>query len=653
MTEIAYVKFFNLSREWMIERLAVESSDAASLKRQRIRRAILCAVLFLLASGVRLLHWQDSGAAFEQGKILPAALIRSYEREADRISDQGSILFPQETVDEGDARMIVHPPGYSILIAAMTDRETRSYTRLRLFQILLDSLSTTVVFLIAAELLPLAAAFIAGLLTALSPHLAYYSLWLTPESAAVLPVLLAVYLTLRNSRHRLISAAVAGVCVGVACWLRANCLLLAPFLAIMILLLFERGKKLRAAGVMVAAALAVIAPITIRNYVVYGRFIPLSLGSGITLVEGIADYDTEERFGMPDDDRASLLKDVEWHNRPDYGGNLWSPDGVERDRARFARGFSVIRSNPGWFLGVMLRRSAFMLRYNGSGSQRWPMSTANVPVISSEPQFGHAVSMPEDAQPALSVSPTALMAEGEKLEAEVSIIEDGRLLEVAGDESAFADQFASAPVAVKKNTDYVLTLRVKLNQGRMAVKVTDAARRIALASTILEIDQKRSKKKKQDEAEGEQTLSAIEMPFASGDRNEVRIVISNNGRSEERSVAELGEAQLFEAGPTPYQWTRLPRIAVRGIQKNLFVTSRLLPIIAIGIALLALARRKKEIVLLLAVPFYYLCFQSILHTEYRYILTIHYFLFIFAAVALYFFGAMIRLAAGRLTRREE
>ncbi len=648
MTENAYRKFFNHAEEWTRAQLDAAPSDATGLKRRRIKHAILCAGLFLLASGVRLLHWQDSNAAFEQGKILPAALIRGYEREADRISDQGSLLFPQEPVDEGDARLIVHPPGYSILIAAMTDKESRSYTQLRLFQIFIDSISTALVFLIAVEFLPLAAALIAGLLAALSPHLAYYSIWLTPESPAVLPVLLAVYLLLRSPR--LISVAAAGLCIGVSCWLRANCLLLAPFLAIPILILFERGKKLRASAVIVAAAFALIAPITIRNYVVYGRFIPLSLGAGITLIEGIADYDTEERFGMPDDDRATLLTDVEWHNREDYSGNLWSPDGVERDRARFARGLSVIKSNPGWFLGVMLRRSAFMLRYNGSGSQRWPMSTANAPVISSEPQFAHAVSVAEDAQPSQSISPANLMAEGENFGASVALVEDGQWLGVAGDDSAFDDQFASAPISVKKNTDYVLTLRAPLDQGRMAVKVTDATRRIALASTILEQDQKHSKKKKKEEAE--QTLKSIQMPFASGDREAVRVVISNNGRSEERSLARLGEARLFEAGPTPYQWTRLPRAAVRGIQKNLFVTSRLLPLIAIGIAIAALAGRRKETLWLLAVPVYYFCFQSILHTEYRYTLTIHYFLFIFAAAALYFSGALIGLAVRRLTRRE-
>ncbi|HEV7843703.1 MAG TPA: hypothetical protein VGO69_08385, partial [Pyrinomonadaceae bacterium] len=40
------------------------------------------------------------------------------------------------------------------------------------------------------------------------------------------------------------------------------------------------------------------------------------------------------------------------------------------------------------------------------------------------------------------------------------------------------------------------------------------------------------------------------------------------------------------------------------------------------------------IILLLTVPAYFMCIQSALHTEYRYVLAIHYFLFIPVAVAL-------------------
>ena len=44
---------------------------------------------------------------------------------------------------------------------------------------------------------------------------------------------------------------------------------------------------------------------------------------------------------------------------------------------------------------------------------------------------------------------------------------------------------------------------------------------------------------------------------------------------------------------------------------------------------------EESLALLLVVPFYYFCTQSALHTEYRYVLVIHYFLFLFAAFAVY------------------
>jgi len=70
--------------------------------------------------------------------------------------------------------------------------------------------------------------------------------------------------------------------------------------------------------------------------------------------------------------------------------------------------------------------------------------------------------------------------------------------------------------------------------------------------------------------------------------------------------------------------------------------------------LLAAARRRRALLVLLAVPAYYLLVQSALHTEYRYILAIHYFLFVMAAVTLGCFGVAIgqasRWTAKRLAR---
>src|SRR6185295_20330816 len=137
-----------------------------------------------------------------------------------------------------------------------------------------------------------------------------YAVWLSPDTLAVLPILVAVYFVVRLSkRPNLVTAIVPGALIGLSCWLRANALLLAPFIAIAISLLVVRGQRLSCSIAFIAAALAVISPITIRNAILYRHFIPLSVGSGITLIEGIADYDRQGRFGMPKTDRDAANKD--------------------------------------------------------------------------------------------------------------------------------------------------------------------------------------------------------------------------------------------------------------------------------------------------------------------------------------------------------
>jgi len=68
----------------------------------------------------------------------------------------------------------------------------------------------------------------------------------------------------------------------------------------------------------------------------------------------------------------------------------------------------------------------------------------------------------------------------------------------------------------------------------------------------------------------------------------------------------------------------------------------MLPLIVIGAALLAVGRRGRQLAILLAVPLYYLSVQSALHTEYRYILAMHYFLLALAAVTIWSIGVAIK-----------
>lgn len=638
--------FYNRSRTWL-------SRTLSSLEGPRLSPGFIaaCAIIFLLTLGVRFIHWEDYQLNIATDQ---SSLVQRYKQQAQRMLDGDGILFPRDYEQHQSVQLLVHPPGYSIFVAGVFGLFGKSDNNLVLAQILCDSLAAVLVFLIGAELLPLGAATIAGGLVAFSPHLAHHSLLLLPESLAVASILLAVFLAIRaRKKHRLVTVLTAGAMVGVACWLRSNNLLLAPLLALIFFITFERTWRLKHAAAFLSAAIVVISPITIRNWIVFGHFIPLSLGAGITMIEGIGDYDKENRFGMPVTDDDAQLKDMQWHNRPDYV-TLWRPDGIERDRYRFARGAEVIRGNPIWFAGVMLRRASSMLRYNDSLTQGWPADTSQVPIVSREAPFGHKPATSND--PVWSRPAAQLLAEGRILSsgAECVLNEDRNALLIAGDGSVFGDQFASALIPVERNTDYILRVPLRLIAGRAAARVSTADGGVALASHILEAqsaapgessatgsadradeDRDNNGSTKEDTVK---SVADVVMPFATGNRTALLLVISNNGQSDARAMVALGQADLYELGATPNQWERFLRPALRGIERNVYTTTRMLTLVGMGIMLLGIARRWRTLLILLAVPAYYLLVQSAFHTEYRYILAIHYFLFVIVAVSIVCFG---------------
>jgi hypothetical protein len=114
--------------------------------------------------------------------------------------------------------------------------------------------------------------------------------------------------------------------------------------------------------IIAASALLVIAPITIRNYLVYREFVPISIGTGLNLWEGIGEA-SGDRFGAVATDDAVALQDAEFYNEPRYGGSWVTPDGITRDRDRVRRSLAIIGQHPLWYAGVMLHRCKEMVNY--------------------------------------------------------------------------------------------------------------------------------------------------------------------------------------------------------------------------------------------------------------------------------------------------
>ena len=553
-------------------------------------KLLISIAVFLVAFGVRVLHKQDN--------LLPPffGMTAEYRAHALTLVDGNVKAFLRGPNPPSDTNVIKHPPGYPILMAAVykvfgaTDPSERA---MQLVHITLDSLAAVLVFILAAELFSFGVATLAGFLVAFSPQLAYHSIAVLPDPLAAPPLLLAIIFLVRSyKRQRVVSMIAAGAFIGISCWLRSNALLLPFFIAALAPILFKR-KRLRMSTAVIASSLLVILPVTLRNFIYFRSFIPLSLSAGITLVEGIGVYDKENRFHLPATDYEVTKWEAQEFKRPDYLGTRFAPDGLIRERFRLRRGFEVIRSHPFWFTEVMATRAASMLRLARVELIR------NQPSITTKPPDS-TFQLPKIASP--TPGPTReLQANGP------TVLSDS--------------------IKVTANTDYLLKVPLKIERGSIVIEIRDAQTdRLIGYSTILHpvnwlgltIEQ--------------QPFVPVDVPFVSGDSQDVKILMMS-GRRDESYVAEAGKIQAMPLGNSSSTWTRYVRIPIRILQ-HVFITAVMLPFTLIGIVVLAVRRRWKELAVLLVIPAYYMLVQSILWTEFRYILTMHYFLFILAAIGL-------------------
>ncbi|MDT4966064.1 MAG: hypothetical protein QOJ64_801, partial [Acidobacteriota bacterium] len=431
----------------------------------------ICGLVFLVAVGCRLLALQDS--RFEARKV-QTAVTEGYKHTARLLREGGIRSFFSSDSPLSDPNHIGHPPGYSVLLAVAFGIFGESDSAIQLIQVLADAASALIVFFIALSLLNRTVATTAALLVALAPQFTYNSVLLLPDSIAVLPILISVLLLVRAwKRPRLGLFIAAGALIGLSCWLRANALLLPLFITAIIPILMERGSRMRYALWIIAGAVLVIAPLTIRNFIVYDHFIPVSLGAGQTLLEGIADYDADGTLGIPNTDMGIMKWEAEIDQRPDYYGMLFSPDGVQRERKRIARGLGVISSHPLWFVGVMVRRGASMLRLE------------RVRIVSADPPVTHSIDATEWTAPVWSASTEdGRLSNSIKSQLTIRSVLDGQMLGGRGDESR--KEYTLEPISLDALTDYVLRFYLVLRQGRVNLRVVGFGNEYVYASTIIE-----------------------------------------------------------------------------------------------------------------------------------------------------------------------
>jgi dolichyl-phosphate-mannose-protein mannosyltransferase len=320
--------------------------------------------IFIASFCVKSLHATDLAPITNTGRQLYAGMAGQYLAQSVSMLKGDGILFP-ENQDPQDTSLLARPPGYPIFLGAVYYFFGGSYFTAQLVQNLLNSISPALIFLIAGTLVSHRVAVASAVIAAVSHHLSYFSNAILPDSLCALPILLAVYvIVITRRRRQVLGCALAGALFGLSVWLRPNALLLGCFFAVaMTMISRSRLRAIKRVWILALMPFVVVAPITIRNYVIYGEFVPVSINMGIVLWEGIADGGGQQFGALPTDDLVSQ-QEAEAYGNPAYAKDWSSPDGVKRDRERVRKSAAVIAKHPFWFAGAMMGRMADMLKYS-------------------------------------------------------------------------------------------------------------------------------------------------------------------------------------------------------------------------------------------------------------------------------------------------
>jgi hypothetical protein len=352
-------------RRWLAVALATQEKLTPRIK------LILALAIFILSFATKSLQAVDLAPVMYTAEQPFGGLTDTYDSRAVGILEGEGLLGPYD-INPRRTVWISQAPGYSVFLSAIYRLTSRDYFKVQIFQNLINSISPMLIFFIAGMLISWRVGVAVGLLSALSHHLSHISNFILPDSLSALPILVAFlcFALARRGKQKAWQSyllyAVAGVSLGIAAWLRSQTMLLGLFL-IPALLLFskQRLSLLKRTAVTALFSLLTLAPITIKNYLVYHEFVPVNIGAGIVLWEGIADV-SGDRFGAVSKDEEVAAQDAVFYNQPSYAGSWAAPDGIMRDRDRVKRSLTIIKAHPFWYAGVMFDRANEMVKYSAN-----------------------------------------------------------------------------------------------------------------------------------------------------------------------------------------------------------------------------------------------------------------------------------------------
>ncbi len=246
----------------------------------------------------------------------------------------------------------MRPVAYSVFLSAVFWIFGSSLFLAQLVQALIGTFSCLLIYLIAKKIFGEGTAEVSLIFAAVFLPMARFDVTLLPDAMVGFLLLVGIYFLLKES---FAGVMLFGVFVGLATEFRPDSVLL-PFFLFPFLVISWKFKRafIGLAAIIITVGIILI-PNTIANYRATDKIIPLGIGNGISMWEGISQFG--DKYGTVfGDERAAAVEGYK---------SWWYPNGVERDQARFKEAIKIIEQHPVWYAGMLVKRSLVIFTIKG------------------------------------------------------------------------------------------------------------------------------------------------------------------------------------------------------------------------------------------------------------------------------------------------
>lgn len=302
--------------------------DIAKLVKNSNRKLVLIFLAALLIRLLGLVYVSD----FNNPDTEEFGVIANY-----LISGKG---YSYHSINDSPLPSAYMPPGYPLLLAGVCyifGVGFKSFVIIEILQAFIGAVICMLLYVIAHKKFSEKVAFYSALVLSFYPTFVYLSSQFSASNLYIFLNLVLVLLLFRGEEsNNIITFLFAGIVLGMLILSRAQVLAYLPFIGIWIY--FRTSKnRLKNISAFVLATLLVLTPWTLRNYHVFGRFVPLTTGGGYNLCRGHNEkaIETTQPFRPPKELNEKIAK---LPYTKDYEVRR---DNIYRDEA-----LTFIRENP-------------------------------------------------------------------------------------------------------------------------------------------------------------------------------------------------------------------------------------------------------------------------------------------------------------------